>query len=185
MHPFACRRLVCPCRRPSCAGVAPSSAAGCRCPCFRLLRKCTAFARKRYAPPVKKKQKACANVYSTARPLAPFGVPVHALRRLHLYHASASGLLKCLPPAFTPYLYYPVGRIVSNSSWLMLTVCCISMAFAYGFCHLPTGLQKASFYSVKGYLLKAERPRFAGRKAIILNSNRRSPTQDNSVVTLN
>ena len=152
---------------PSCTGVAPSSAAGCRCPCFRLLRKCTAFARKRYAPPAKKKQKACANVYSTARPLAPFVVPMHALRRLHLYHASAYGLLKCLPPAFIPYLYYPVGGIISTFSWLMLTVCCISSAFAYGFRQLPAGLQKASFYSVKGYLLKDERPCLASSKVII------------------
>lgn len=167
MHPFACRRLVCPRRRPSCAGVAPSSAAGCRYPCFRLLRKCTAFARKRYAPPAKKKQKACANVYSTAQSAC-------AVRRSHARPAPPSSLscvrlrfIECLPPAFIPYLYYPVGGIVSNSSWLMLTVCCISMAFAYGFCQLHTGLRKASFCSVKGYLLKDERPCLASSKVII------------------
>ena len=158
MHPFACRRLVCPRRRPSCTGVAPSSAAGCRCPCFRLLRKCTAFARKRYATPAKKKQKACANVYSTARPLAPFVVPMHASHRLHLlYNISVS----CLSCVFLQSLYLIrliCWRSLSTSSCRLLTVCCISSAFAYGFRPLPTGLRKASFCSVKGCLLKDERP---------------------------
>lgn len=167
MHPFACRRLVCPRRRPSCTGVALSSAAGCRCPCFRLLRKCTAFARKRYAPPAKKKQKACANVYSTAQSAC-------AVRRSHARPAPPASLscvrlrfIECLPSAVIPYLYHPVGGIVSNSSWLMLTVCCISSAFAYGFRQLPAGLRKASFCSVKGCLLKDERPCLASSKAII------------------
>ena len=50
---------------------------------------------------------------------------------------------------------------MADSSCRLLTVCCMPVAFAYGFSPLTAGLQKASFHSVKGYLLKDERPCFA------------------------
>lgn len=60
-----------------------------------------------------------------------------------------------------------VGGIIVAALHAGLSTCCISEAFTYGFHALPTHLQKVSFYSVNGCLLKGKKPCVEGSKDAI------------------
>lgn len=55
------------------------------------------------------------------------------------------------------FLFYPLRNYLC-SLLQTLTIYRFSEVFAYGFHSLPTKLQKVSFYSVKGRLLKDKKP---------------------------
>lgn len=60
------------------------------------------------------------------------------------------------------FIFYPPLELFVALYCKALMICCISMAFTYGFRLLPTNLQEVTFYSVKGHLLEGERPSIAG-----------------------
>lgn len=62
------------------------------------------------------------------------------------------------------FIFYPPLELFVALYCKALMICCVSAAFSYGFSLLQTYLQEASFYSVRGHLLRGEKPSVAGRK---------------------